>query len=263
MARKPSALASWHSLDQTLGADCLRVASYNIHRCIGRDRRLDVDRVARVIGELGCDIVGLQEVDNRSDGRHASLQLDYLADATQMAPIAGNTIIHHQGSYGNALLTRHPVVAIRRHDLSYLSREPRGALEVDIEVGDRLVSLVITHLGLHPVERRVQVNQMLAVLRELPAERMTVVLGDINEWLPLGRPLRWLHALLGHSPAERSFPSGLPMFALDRVWVRPRRSLLAFATHPSASARIASDHLPVKALIATGLAAADDPSKAA
>lgn len=254
MTTKTNALASWHSLNQTLGTDCLRVASYNIHRCIGRDRRLDVDRVAQVIGELGCDIVGLQEVDNRSDGRHDSMQLDYLTQVTAMASVAGNTIVHHQGSFGNALLTRYPVIAIRRHDFSYRSREPRGALEVDIAVGDRVVSVVVTHLGLRPIERRFQVRQMLALLREIPAERMTVVLGDINEWLPLGRPLRWLHAMLGRSPAERSFPSGLPLFALDRVWVRPRRSLLAFATHPSHTARVASDHLPVKALIATGLA---------
>lgn len=256
MATKPNALASWHSLNQTLGADCLRVASYNIHRCIGRDRQLNVDRVAQVILELGCDLVGLQEVDNLSDGRHDSMQLDYLAQATAMAPVAGNTIIRHEGSFGNALLSRYPIVAIRRHDFSYLSREPRGALAVDIAVGEKVVSIVVTHLGLRPVERRFQVRQMLGLLREIPAERMTVVLGDINEWLPMGRPLRWLHGMLGHSPAERSFPARLPLFALDRVWVRPRRSLLAFATHPSHTARVASDHLPVKALIATGLAPA-------
>ena len=254
MASRSNALASWHSLNQTLGGDCLRVASYNIHRCVGRDRRLDVDRVAQVIHELGCDIVGLQEVDNLSDGRHDSMQLDYLARATAMAPIAGDTIVHHQGSFGNALLTRYPVVAVRRLDFSYRGREPRGALAVDIEVGGTLLSLIVTHLGLRPSERRFQVRRMLALLREIPAERMTIVLGDINEWLPMGRPLRWLHGVLGHSPAERSFPSGLPLLALDRVWVRPRRSLLAFATHTSHIARIASDHLPVKALIATGLA---------
>jgi endonuclease/exonuclease/phosphatase family metal-dependent hydrolase len=76
------------------------------------------------------------------------------------------------------------------------------------------------------------------------------VLGDINEWLPLGRPLRWMHALLGRSPAERSFPSRWPLFALDRVWVRPRHALLEFGAHRSALAAMASDHLPVRAVIA-------------
>jgi endonuclease/exonuclease/phosphatase family metal-dependent hydrolase len=78
-----------------------------------------------------------------------------------------------------------------------------------------------------------------------------VVLGDINEWLPLSRPLRWLNALLGHSPRERTFPSRWPLFALDRVWVRPRHALLAFGAHHSPLAVQASDHLPVKAIIAS------------
>ena len=77
-----------------------------------------------------------------------------------------------------------------------------------------------------------------------------MVLGDINEWLPLGRPLRWLNALFGRSPAERSFPSRWPLVALDRVWVRPRHALLALKAHRTPLAQLASDHLPVKALIA-------------
>lgn len=245
-------LASWRSLDQTLGADCLRISSYNIHRCVGRDGALDVARVARVIHELGCDIVGLQEVDNLSDGRHDSMQLDFLAHASQMEAVAGHTIVNHLGSFGNALLTRHRIVAVRRHDFSYGRLEPRGALEVDLDVGGEQVLVIVTHLGLRPRERRFQVQRMLRLLHDVHADRMVVVLGDINEWLPLGRPLRWLHGILGHAPAERSFPAWLPLFALDRVWVRPRHTLLAFATHRSPTARIASDHLPVKALVATG-----------
>lgn len=253
MAARPNGLASWRSLDQTLGDDCLRISSYNIHRCVGRDSKLDVARVAGVIGELGCDIIGLQEVDNLSDGQHDSMQLDYLASRTGMEPIAGHTIIHHQGSFGNALLTRHPAIAVRRHDFSYGGREPRGALDVDFRVGGIEVRVIVTHLGLRPAERRFQVRRMLHLLHDIPPERMVIVLGDINEWLPLGRPLRWLHGMLGHAPAERSFPSGLPLFALDRVWVRPRHTLLAFSTHRSQIARVASDHLPVKAIVATGL----------
>ena len=77
-----------------------------------------------------------------------------------------------------------------------------------------------------------------------------VVLGDINEWLPLGRPLRWMHGLFGRSPAERSFPSRWPLVALDRVWVRPRHALLALKAHRTPLAEQASDHLPVKAIVA-------------
>lgn len=245
-------LASWRNLDQSLGAECLRISSYNIHRCVGRDRKLDVARVAGVIAELGCDIVGLQEVDNLSDGQHDSMQLDFLARSTEMDAVAGHTIVRHQGTFGNALLTRYPVLAIRRHDFSYRRHEPRGALDVDVDVDGELVRVIVTHLGLRPSERRYQVRQMLDLLHDVPVGRMVIVLGDINEWLPLGRPLRWLHGMLGHAPGERSFPAWLPLFALDRVWVRPRHTLLAFATHRSLAARYASDHLPVKALVATG-----------
>jgi endonuclease/exonuclease/phosphatase family metal-dependent hydrolase len=251
-AMQATELASWRNLDQALGPDCLRIASYNIHCCRGGDGRVDVARVAQVIGEIGCDTVGLQEVDNQPGDRHDSMQLDFLAHATQMEALAGHTIVRHEGHFGNALLTRRPVLAVRRHVLSFASREPRGALDVDLEVAGRLVRVIVTHLGLLPAERRFQVTKMLRLLHDIPPEQTVLVLGDINEWLPLGRPLRWLHGMLGQAPAERSFPAHFPMFALDRVWVRPRHILLAFGAHRSALARVASDHLPVKAIIATG-----------
>ena len=112
------------------------------------------------------------------------------------------------------------------------------------------VRVIVTHLGLKPYERRFQVRKILSLLKDTPIAERLVVLGDINEWLPLGRPLRWLNGLLGHSPAERSFPARWPLFALDRVWVRPRNALLAFGAHRSPLAALASDHLPVKAIIA-------------
>lgn len=246
-------LANWRALDQALGEDCLRIASYNIHGCVGHDRRANTARIASVINELGCDAVGLQEVGTPFAGGKDAMQLEELARATGMQAIAGHTIIHDNGTYGNAILTRRPVIAVRRHEFNYRQREPRGALEVDLDVAGTLVRVIATHLGLRPAERRYQVNCMLRVLHDLPQEQPVVVLGDINEWLPLSRPLRWLHGVLGRAPAERSFPSALPLLALDRVWVRPRHTLLAFTAHRSPLARAASDHLPVKALVATGL----------
>jgi len=108
----------------------------------------------------------------------------------------------------------------------------------------------VMHLGLFPSERRFQMRKVLQILRAMPMDHPVVVLGDINEWLPLGRPLRWMNALFGRCPAERSFPSRWPMVALDRVWVRPRHALLALKAHRTPLAELASDHLPVKAIIA-------------
>ena len=242
MAKPPARLADWQALAGSLPGDCLRIASYNVHACVGTDGRKDAARVVGVIEELGCDTVGLQEVDYR---------LDFIAHRLGMEAVPGLTLLRHDGPYGNALVTRRRVLAVRRLGFTYSGREPRNALDVDLEVGGETVRVIVTHLGLWPAERRYQVKKILALLKETPVTERVVVLGDINEWMPLGRPLRWMHALLGRSPAERSFPSRWPLLALDRVWARPRHALLALKAHRSPLAALASDHLPVKAIVAT------------
>lgn len=238
---KPAgSLANWRALVEQLGPDCLRIASYNLHGCVGRDGLRDAERVAGVIAELGCDTVGLQEV----------YHLEALERLTGMQAVCGPPYVWHGRHVGNALLTRRKVLDVRMHDYTWPRHEPRTALDVDLEVAGETVRIIVTHLGLRPAERRYQVRKLLALLKQTPIYERVVVLGDINEWLPLSRPLRWLHELLGRSPAERTFPSRWPLFALDRVWVRPRHALLAFGAHRSPLAAQASDHLPVKAIVA-------------
>jgi endonuclease/exonuclease/phosphatase family metal-dependent hydrolase len=241
MARVSDSLANWRALDAQLGPECLRIASYNVHGCRGTDGRKDAARIVQVIEELGCDTIGLQEVDYR---------LDYIGEKLGMQAIPGLTLARHDGPFGNALLTRRKVLDVRRLGFTYSGREPRNALDVDLEVNGETVRVIVTHLGLWPAERRYQVKKILEMIRSTPTSERVIVLGDINEWLPLGRPLRWMNALFGRCPAERSFPSRWPLVALDRVWVRPRHALLALKAHRTPLAELASDHLPVKALIA-------------
>jgi endonuclease/exonuclease/phosphatase family metal-dependent hydrolase len=242
MPRSDASLANWQAISGQLGADCLRIASYNVHGCRGTDGRKDAARIVSVIEELGCDTIGLQEVDYR---------LDYIALKLGMQAVPGLTLERHDGPYGNALITRRKVLDVRRLGFTYSKREPRNALDVDLDVEGETVRVIVTHLGLWPAERRYQVKRILSLVRETPIHERVVILGDINEWLPLGRPLRWMHGLLGKAPYERSFPSRWPLFALDRAWVRPRHALLALKAHRSPLAVAASDHLPVKALVAT------------
>jgi len=231
----------------------LNIASYNVHSCVGVDLRCDVRRVADVIRELECDTVGIQEVIGRhGEKRCDPNQLDELARHTGMTSLAGATIERDDGHYGNAILTRRPIVRSCTHDLSFRQYEPRGAIEADLDVDGRTVRVFVTHLGLRPAERRAQVRQIADVLGRTPLDMPLVVLGDINEWLPIGRPVRWLHRLLEQAPSARSFPVWMPVFALDRIWARPRRMLRTFSVHRSALARVASDHYPVKARIAIG-----------
>lgn len=225
-------------------------ASYNIHRGIGMDGRRDFGRIARVIRELDADIVGLQEVDARHGAGESRFgQMECIASGSGLDVIPGPTILRDEGSYGNAILTGRRVREIRRLDLSIPGREPRGAIDADLDVAGAPVRVIVTHLGLRPGERRTQVRRLLDVLTEEP-DRITIVMGDINEWLPGSRPLRWLNRHLGRSPAPRTFPALIPLLALDRIWVWPRRALLGVASHATPAARVASDHLPLRAEIA-------------
>lgn len=217
------------------------VATWNVHGCRGSDGRCDPERVADVVKELDADIVGLQEIE--------APVLSVIAARTGYTAVAGPTRTDHPGTGGNALLTRHEVAAVRRHDLSRDGREPRGALDVDVAFVGRCCRTLVTHLGLQGAERRAQVRQLLDVLgSEASPGGLTVLLGDLNEWLGPGRALRALRSGFACGGA-RSFPSRLPLLALDRIVVRPAVALQSVRAHGSRLARAASDHLPVIGVI--------------
>jgi endonuclease/exonuclease/phosphatase family metal-dependent hydrolase len=229
-------------------------ATYNVHKCVGIDRRRDPGRVAAVIRELHADVIGLQEVDNRSGDTPESAQMDFLAKETGYEAVPGPTIKRSNGHYGNVLLTRLPVLQKRAIDLCFTCREPRGAIDAVLSVQESPVRVIVTHLGLTGTERRYQVGRILDLLGETP-KPLTILLGDINEWLPVSRGLRQVHRRLGKSTGLLSFPSRRPFFALDRIWVRPNQALKRVWVHGTNLSRLASDHLPVAAEISI------DPTK--
>ena len=227
----------------------LTVASYNIHGGVGRDGRRDVERVARVIESLDADIIALQEVETRRASAGEALQMDVLGHLVGLEAISAPTIERDDGHYGNALLTRLPVRAVRKLDLTFGRREPRGAIDVDFDIAGTPLRVIGTHLGLTPRERRHQVQRILETVAD-QQDGVTVLLGDINEWLVTGRPLRWLHRRFGECRAQRTYPAWFPVFALDRIWVHPQDALLCFEVRRTPDARMASDHLPVRAELA-------------
>lgn len=221
----------------------LRVATYNIHAGVGRDRRTNIPRLARVIRELESDIIALQEVLGHD-------MLDTLAEATGFHAIAGPTLQRQGRHYGNAVLTALPVDNVERIDLSVPRREPRGAIDIRLATASGVdLRLLVTHLGLGPAERRHQTLRLLEQLERGPPADITLLVGDLNEWLLWGRPRRWLTRWFTPTPAPATFPAILPVFALDRVWVWPRVRLLSVTPHRSKLARIASDHLPLTAVL--------------
>ena len=229
------------------------IGSYNIHSCIGLDRRRSPERIASVLRELDCDIYALQEVDNEPGEEDDSQQLEYLSQAMDMAAVPGLRIVRHSGEYGNALLTRFPVISVHRHDLSYGRwLEPRGALDVELDVGGRALRVIATHLGLSRSERRFQWRQLLAAIASSPPDHPTIVLGDMNEWFPRAGTLRDANKILGEALAPPEFPSFAPFLALTRIWVRPVEAIVSVAVHRSQLAKRASDHLPLRAVIDVG-----------
>jgi endonuclease/exonuclease/phosphatase family metal-dependent hydrolase len=223
------------------------VVSYNVHSCVGADRRRDPQRVAEVINRLEPDIVGLQEVDTSLDETRSLGQLEVLAELTGLQPYGGPTIAREQGFFGNALLSRFDVTRVRRLDLSVEGCEPRGALDVDVQVEADAAPLRVatTHLGLSAGERREQVGRLLSHLFSHPRGRATLVIGDFNEWFRFSRNLRRLNSYLGWQPPRATFPARAPVAGLDRIWVTPRRLLVDAGVDRSELARLASDHLPI------------------
>ncbi|HVY05324.1 MAG TPA: endonuclease/exonuclease/phosphatase family protein [Burkholderiales bacterium] len=220
-----------------------RLASYNIHLGIGRDGEFQPARIAQVVSEIEADVIALQEV---SLGAGKFNLLDYLATQTGMQAIAAPTLVSRVGEYGNALLTRLHVVEVHRWDLSVGRHEPRGAIDALLHGNGGNLRVLATHLGLRPGERRKQIRALLEIIRR-DNRFPTALLGDVNEWFLWGRPLRWMHRYFERTPALPTFPSGHPLFALDRIWLEPRRALMRMEVHASTVARMASDHLPIVA----------------
>ncbi len=220
----------------------LRVASYNIRKCMGLDRRRDPERVLGVVAALGADAVVLQEADRRMGDRPATLDRARIETVTGLRAVAVAVNGVSLGWHGNAVLL-HPdirVEAVRRLDLPGL--EPRGAVMVEAERGDGAFRMVAVHLGLTRAHRRRQLN---AILRAAGAADLpTVILGDFNEW----RNDRGLEPLARgftvHAPGL-SFHAARPVAALDRIAVNGRVTLENAGVHRSEAARLASDHLPV------------------
>jgi len=238
----PPRIAKVETPPPVLAPCAVKVASYNIHLAIGRDSGYFAQRILEVLREIDADVYGLQEVSLGAGGYD---MLAYLADELGYEAIPGPTLLHpKRGAYGNALLTRRAVRSVQRLDLSFPRREPRGAIDVALDCQGKPLRVIATHLGLLPKERRTQIKRLLRAFED-DEVMTTVLLGDLNEWFLWGRPARWLHAYFKSTPAPRTFPSGHPFFALDRVWVRPRAVLHEVHVHRTPLARVASDHLPL------------------
>ena len=234
----------------------LRVATYNVRACRGMDRRRSEARIAEVIGELAADIVGLQELDL---SRQRSGEVD------QTGVIAAQLGWHYyfhpamrtgDEHYGDAVLSRYPLTLRRVCDLPgpapFYCRETRVAISVDVETPLGPVHIINTHFGLGRSERLRQAQLLNDEwLGANPAEIPLILLGDFNS-LPgsrthraLAKHLRDVRKLVAPVRAFRTFPTSLPSFAVDHIFVNAALHPLSLDVHRSPLARVASDHYPL------------------
>ncbi len=229
---------------------CLLAASYNVHKCVGVDGRFDPDRIAQVIREIGPDLLALQEADTRFGERRGLLDLAWMERETGLVPVPLSGVEKAHGWHGNVLFFREGVVR-DVHQLKLPGLEPRGALMTELELRDGSpLRVIAAHLGLLNRSRQQQARMILDILgaRE---EQPTLLMGDLNEWrLGSRSSLNSLGAIFrGMPPAVPSFPSRLPVLALDRIMSNRPGLVEEVRVHDTALARVASDHLPIKAVL--------------
>lgn len=227
---------------------CIRLASYNIHRCIGTDGNYSAERIRQVLQQLDAKVIALQEVES---GVHYDEILEFLSAGSHWQYIDGPTVHRQSARYGNAVLTSLPIIEQSLLDLSYTDREPRGAIDLHLDLDGDVLRIIATHLGLLPAERREQTRKLLDWIGP-PSEDQaltTVLLGDLNEWFLWGRPLKWLRSYFGQGNSPRTFPTRWPLFSLDRIWAYPGHRLQQVEVFRSSQARMASDHYPLVATV--------------
>ena len=234
-----------------------RIVTYNVHRCVGNDRRLDVARIAQVLARLEPDIVALQELDVGRARTGGVDQADELARRLGMAWHFHAALKVEEELYGDAILTTLPERLVQAgplpgHPLAP-RLEPRGALWVEADVSGRKVQVINTHLGLVPREQQLQAVH-LAGPSWLQHPRFVgprILLGDFNATASsvvyrtlLGR----LSAARGLSPTKSptsTFPSQLPVLRIDHLFVSPEIRVTDVSAPYDPLTRVASDHLPL------------------
>jgi len=240
----------------------LRVATYNIHKGFSQfNRRLAVHELRERLQRLDADIVFLQEVQGQHLGharRHihwpTQPQHEFLAEGVWEAAYGKNVVYDH-GHHGNAILSRFPIAASHNQDVTHLRFERRGLLHCTLDTGGvgGTVHCVSVHLSLFGRSRRKQMEALAERLEaSVPANVPLIVAGDFNDWRNRADEVLasrlGLAEVFGRARPARSFPSALPVFRLDRIYVRGFCVEACEVHHGLPWSRL-SDHAPLSAAL--------------
>lgn len=233
------------------------IATYNIHKCRGLDRRVRPDRILQVLKETGADVIALQEVEGMDHADPQHNQVRSIADELGFHYRIGGNRRLHGAAYGNAVLTRLPIAASYNHDVTWRKSEPRGCLEVILELGAQeaihRLRIFNVHLGTGYFERRYQSKRLLDIMNHDSRDTTPrLVLGDFNEW-PRGLTSHLLETHFNTAEPQRrlgrarSYPGILPLAHVDHIYYDSPLEAVTVSIHRTRLALIASDHLPLVA----------------
>lgn len=222
----------------------VRVVTWNVHGCVGRDGRHDVARVAACVRSLAPDIAAFQEVDSRRSAHGHSEICRHLRDQVGAHGHDAWTLSGEDGHYGQVLASRFPLDERRVHDISVPGREPRKVMDARVRLPSMSLRVIATHLGLRRAERRRQVTALRDIIMA-DLSGPTLLLGDLNEWRRARTARDGLFDLFDAWTTHQSFPSRFPVLPLDRIACRP--GALMTGSWVASAAHRASDHLPVVA----------------
>jgi len=226
----------------------LTFASYNIHKGVGLDRRRDPERILSVLHEIDADIIALQEADRRI-GERASVLPRADIDDTRWRVIEVARRPRSIGWHGNALLVRRGIDIVSGEALDLPTIEPRGAACGEIIVEGHSLRVIGTHLDLSGLRRRDQIRSLLGFCDACDRNLPTVIMGDFNQWGRQTGAMREFAQGWHIVTPGRSYPNRQPVATLDRIVASTHWNVVSSDVHHTALSTVASDHLPVKAVL--------------
>jgi endonuclease/exonuclease/phosphatase family metal-dependent hydrolase len=214
----------------------LHITTFNIHKGFSQfNRRMMVHELRERLRHLNPDIVFLQEVQGlhlgHAENHHnwpAAAQHEFLAEDVWQSSAYGRNMLYDHGHHGNAILSRFPILHAHNQDVTHLQFEKRGLLHCRIELPEGPPAhCVCVHLSLFGYSRRKQLTALADYLNGMDDPTAPLIIaGDFNDWS--NRAGKLLEQSLGMSEVftdlsnrpVRSFPAAMPMFRLDRIYVR-------------------------------------------
>jgi endonuclease/exonuclease/phosphatase family metal-dependent hydrolase len=249
-------MSTFSGISPLQGGRSIRILTYNVHSCVGTDRRIDPHRVADVIAQSGADIIALQELDVGRKRTGGVDQAHLIAGLLKMESHFHPALHVEEEKYGDAILTALPTRLMRAGPLPSVG-ETRGAIWVQVDVNGLTLNVLNTHLGLRGVDRAQQIAALLgsdwigsSAFQAAPS----IICGDLNAiplspaYRTLARQFRDAQLLAGGKPRP-TYPSRLPVLRIDHVFVSEGLGVRRVTAIADPLARRASDHLPLLAEI--------------